>query len=70
MTARLLAEEQDLFQRALNNACYWQNKCVDLEEIIELFCLDAEDYQPTRTNHGSKKSIAPRKANRRSLLCA
>mgnify|MGYP000544764335 CR=1 FL=1 len=56
MTARLLAEEQDLFQRALHNACNWQNRCVELEEIIELFCLDAEDFQSTRTNHDSQKS--------------
>jgi len=22
---------------------YWQNRCCDLEEIIELFCMDAAD---------------------------
>lgn len=49
----LLEEERDLFHRALTNACYWQNRCVDLHEIIELFCLDAEDYQPIRNEHDS-----------------
>jgi hypothetical protein len=53
MTSRLLEEERDLFNRALTNACYWQNRCVDLHEIIELFCLDAEDYQPIRNEHDS-----------------
>jgi hypothetical protein len=28
--------------RALEVACYFQNRCCDLEEIIELFCADAE----------------------------
>jgi len=32
----------ELFDRALQNAIYWQNRCCDLEEIIELFCLDAD----------------------------
>jgi hypothetical protein len=30
------------FEKALELACYYQNQCCDLEEIIELFCLDAE----------------------------
>jgi len=34
--------DYDQFSRALNNAIFWQNRCCDLEEIIELFCLDAE----------------------------
>ena len=29
--------------RALNSALYWQNRCCDLEEIIELFCMDAAE---------------------------
>lgn len=32
----------ELFDRALNNAVFWQNRCCDLEEIIDMFCLDAE----------------------------
>jgi len=35
-------EAQAYFQAALHNAVFWQNKCVDLYEIIELFCLDAQ----------------------------
>ena len=34
--------------RALNLACYLQNEICDLEEIIELFCLDAEAAQPVQ----------------------
>jgi hypothetical protein len=29
--------------KALELACYYQNRCCDLEEIIELFCMDAEE---------------------------
>ena len=35
--------ERELFQKTLNNAVYWQNLSVHLYEIIEMFCLDAED---------------------------
>ena len=31
-----------LFHRAIHNAIYWQNRCCDQQEIIELFCADAE----------------------------
>jgi hypothetical protein len=34
-------EASDTITRALEVACYWQNRCCDLEEIIELFCADA-----------------------------
>jgi hypothetical protein len=37
-----LEQAQAYFQAALHNAVFWQNKCVDLYEIIELFCLDAQ----------------------------
>jgi hypothetical protein len=30
------------FRKALELACYYQNKCCDMEEIIEMFCEDAE----------------------------
>ena len=35
-------EANELFTKALHNAIAWQNRCVDLWEIIEMFCLDAE----------------------------
>ena len=35
-------EANALFTKALHNAVAWQNRCVDLWEIIEMFCLDAE----------------------------
>jgi hypothetical protein len=37
-----LEQERALFEAALNNAIAWQNRCVELWEIIEMFCLDAE----------------------------
>ena len=30
------------FKKALELACYFQNRCVDLMEIVEQFCLDAD----------------------------
>ena len=33
----------ELFSKALRNAVYWQNLCVHLYEVIEMFCLDAEE---------------------------
>ena len=36
-------DDKELFLKALDNAVYWQNHCVCLEEIIEMFCLDAEE---------------------------
>ena len=40
-----LEQERALFEAALNNAIAWQNRCVELWEIIEMFCLDAEAMQ-------------------------
>lgn len=37
-----LKQERELFEKALINAIAWQNRCVELFEIIEMFCLDAE----------------------------
>jgi len=37
-----LEKERALFEAALKNAIAWQNRCVELWEIIEMFCLDAE----------------------------
>jgi hypothetical protein len=34
--------DRELFLKALDNAIAWQNRCVDLYEIIEMLCLDAE----------------------------
>jgi hypothetical protein len=31
------------FQKALELACHYQNRCCDLEEVVEMFCLDAEE---------------------------
>jgi hypothetical protein len=40
-----LEQERALFEAALKNAIAWQNRCVELWEIIEMFCLDAEAIQ-------------------------
>jgi hypothetical protein len=40
-----LEQERVLFEAALKNAIAWQNRCVELWEIIEMFCLDAEAIQ-------------------------
>ena len=37
-------EVLDWGRKAMHNAVAWQNRCVELSEIIEYFCLDAEDY--------------------------
>jgi len=37
-----LEQERELFLKALHNAIAWQNRCVELYEIIEMLCLDAE----------------------------
>ena len=36
----------DSTSRAINNALYWQSRCIELEEIIEMFCMDAAE-QPS-----------------------
>ena len=35
--------QREFSDRALNSALYWQNRCCDLEEIIEMFCMDAAE---------------------------
>lgn len=35
-------DDRELFLKALDNAIAWQNRCVELYELLELFCLDAE----------------------------
>jgi len=37
-----LEKERALFEAALKNAIAWQNRCVELWEIIVTFWLDAE----------------------------
>ena len=36
-------QANELFLKALHNAVYWQNLCVHLYEVIEMFCLDADE---------------------------
>jgi len=38
----------ELFRKALLNAVYWQNRCCELSEIIEMFCIDAEHHIKTQ----------------------
>ena len=45
-------EANELFTKALHNAVAWQNRCVDLWEIIEMFCLDAEAEAEIKHNNG------------------
>jgi len=40
--SREIEIEREMFSRALHNAVYWQNRVVELMQIIEMFCLDAE----------------------------
>jgi hypothetical protein len=39
--------DRELFLKALDNAIAWQNRCVELYEILELFCMDAEEAHET-----------------------
>lgn len=45
-----LEQERELFQKALSNAIAWQNRCVELWEIIEMFCMDAEAAHGIKEN--------------------
>lgn len=42
----------ELFSKALHNAVTWQNRCVELWEIIEMFCLDAEEETKLKQKNG------------------
>ena len=44
-------DDKELFLKALDNAVYWQNHCVCLEEIIEMFCMDAEVLEQENKNN-------------------
>ena len=44
-------DDKELFLKALDNAVYWQNHCVWLEEIIEMFCMDAEILEQENKNN-------------------
>lgn len=48
--SRELEIEREMFSKALHNAVYWQNLCVHLYEIIEMFCLDAEAHHNIKEN--------------------
>lgn len=43
------------FSMALELACYFQNRCCEFEEIIEMFCADADAIQVKRTIRTSEK---------------
>jgi hypothetical protein len=45
-----LEQERELFVAALKNAIAWQNRCVELWEIIEMFCMDAEAEAKLKEN--------------------
>jgi hypothetical protein len=51
--------QREFADRALNNALYWQNRCCDLEEIIELFCMDAAEVNKKWTPPLTRVLIAP-----------
>jgi len=59
-----LEQERELFLKALHNAIAWQNRCVELWEIIELFCMDAE-AAIKRLNEEIVKLTAYKSADRR-----
>jgi len=40
---------EEALSKAIKLACHYQNRCCDLEEIIEMFCLDAEAAQEITT---------------------
>lgn len=37
--------DADRYEKALGLAIYYQNRCVELDEIIGMFCSDAEAAQ-------------------------
>jgi len=53
--SRETEEANELFTKALHNAIAWQNRCVDLWEIIEMFCLDAEEETKLKQKNGYAK---------------
>jgi hypothetical protein len=42
--------DRELFLKALHNAIAWQNRCVELYELLEMFCMDAEDAHAKEKN--------------------
>ena len=51
--------QREFADRALNSALYWQNRCCDLEEIIELFCMDAAEANKVGTPPLTRVLITP-----------
>ena len=49
----------DYTSRATNNALYWHNRCIELEEIIELFCMDAAEETKEGTPPLTRVLITP-----------
>ena len=51
---------QQLFSKALEQAVYWQNRCCDYAEIVELFCIDAGEatWQQDGTTDSAKTMTA------------
>ena len=42
--------DRELFLKALDNAIAWQNRCVEMYELLEMFCMDAEDAYAEEKN--------------------
>ncbi len=51
--------QREFAERALNSAVYWQNRYCDLQEIIELFCMDAAEAQKEGTPPATRILITP-----------
>lgn len=64
----LLNHYEDRYHQAIGIAVYYQNQCCNLEEIIEMFCLDAAQKgtndkpnpTPTNNHHERRASHAKR----------
>jgi hypothetical protein len=46
--------DREMFLKALHNAIAWQNRYVELSELLELFCMDAE----AAYNEGKKNDVS------------
>jgi hypothetical protein len=46
--------DREMFLKALHNAIAWQNRYVELYELLEMFCLDAE----AAYNEGKKNDVS------------
>jgi hypothetical protein len=48
--------DYEAYQKTLHNAIFWQNHCVHLYEIIEMFCVDAETLGQLSTKQPEKQN--------------